>query len=211
MATMRTDLAQVRAVARAQGATVNDVVLVAVTGALHALLDDVGEQVGELVVSVPVSARAATTAADLGNAVGVMPVRVPLTGATGPDLATVAELTRAQKSAVRGSSALLVGPVFRALAALGLLRGFVERQRLVNTFLTDIRGPARPMTFTGVPVDEVLPVTVTAGNVTVAFAAFSYAGALTVAVIVDPDRMPDLDAVTTALATRFRSLGLEVL
>jgi WS/DGAT/MGAT family acyltransferase len=210
VATVSTDLAQVRSLAHRHGATVNDVVLVAVTGAVNALLTDVGESIPELVVSVPVSARSATTAAELGNAVGVMPIRVPLGAPGGPDLEQVAALTRAQKSAARGSSALLIGPAFRALAALGVLRWFVERQRLVNSFLTDLRGPAQALTFAGVPVEEVVPITTTAGNVTVAFAAFSYAGALTIAVVVDPDRVPDVEFVTGALRARLRALGLKV-
>ena len=136
-----------------------------------------GEHPPALVISVPVSARTATTAADLGNRVGVMPVRVPMVEPAKTRLRQVAALTRTQKTTSRGSSAALVGPVFRLLAALGLLRWFVDRQRLVNSFLTNIRGPAEQLRFTGVDVDEVVPITVTAGNVTVAFAALSYAGA----------------------------------
>ena len=157
---------------------------------------------------MPVSARAATTAADLGNRVGVMPVRVPLVEPANARLVQVAALTRVQKTASRGSSASLVGPIFRLLAALHLLRWFIERQRLVNSFLTNIPGPADRLRFTGIDVDEVVPITVTAGNVTVAFAALSYAGMLTVAVIVDPDRAPDLSALTTALQTELDSLGV---
>ena len=102
-----------------------------------------------------------------------------------------------------------MGPLFRLLAAVGLLRWFVDRQRLVNSFLTNIRGPAEPLSFTGVDVDEVVPITVTAGNVTVAFAALSYAGRLTIAVIVDPDRVPDLTTVTDALQAQLDTLGVE--
>ena len=37
------------------------------------------------------------------------------------------------------------------------------------------------------------------GNVTVHFTVMSYAGTLTIAVIADPDRFPDLDLLTDAL------------
>ena len=47
-----------------------------------------------------------------------------------------------RKTAARGTSAALLGPLFRLLARTGLLRAFVNRQRLVHTFATNLRGPA---------------------------------------------------------------------
>ncbi|MGV1028005.1 MAG: wax ester/triacylglycerol synthase domain-containing protein [Dermatophilaceae bacterium] len=208
MGTVRVGLGGIHDLAERNAATVNDVLLTAVTGAMATLLRGAGEACGELVVSVPVSARSATTAARLGNRVGVMPVRVPLVEPPEARLRQVAGITRAQKVAHRGSSSALVGPLFRLLAAVGLLRWFVDRQRLVNSFLTNIRGPAAPLRFAGVEVAEVVPVTVTAGNVTVAFAALSYAGSLTIAVIVDPDRIADVSTVTHALRAQFVALGI---
>ncbi len=206
--TVSVDLAGTREVADQHSATINDVLLTAVTGAMQSALQTAGEHPPALVISVPVSARAEATTAHLGNRVGVMPVRVPLVEPARARLMQVAALTRAQKTSSRGSSAALVGPVFRLLGALHVLRWFVERQRLVNSFLTNLPGPVQRLSFTGVPVGEVLPVTVTAGNVTVAFAALSYAGTLTIVVIVDPDRVPDLTALTTALQAELDSLGV---
>ncbi|MGV8976715.1 MAG: wax ester/triacylglycerol synthase domain-containing protein [Cellulomonas sp.] len=205
VATVEVDLALVRAAGRRYGATVNDVLLVAVTGAMARILRDRGEDVADLVVSVPVSARASTTSHDLGNRVGVMPVRAPVQGSVPIRLARVAELTRVMKSQARGSSAALVGPVFRLLAAAGLFGWFVDRQRLVNSFLTNMAGPNRPLTFAGARIVRIIPVTITAGNVGVAFAALSYAGRLTVTVIVDPDVVPEADAVAAALAVELRA------
>ncbi len=48
------------------------IILAAVTGALHTLLLRRGEDVDALVVSVPVSARAAATTSQLGNQTGIM-------------------------------------------------------------------------------------------------------------------------------------------
>jgi len=205
--TVEVDLAPVRAAGRRHGATVNDVLLVAVTGAMARTLRGRGEDVAGLVVSVPVSARASTASHDLGNQVGVMPVRVPVHGSVPVRLARVAELTRAQKTHARGASASLVGPLFRLLAAAGLFRWFVDRQRLVNSFLTNMPGPAAPLAFAGARVLRVIPVTITAGNVGVAFAALSYAGRLTVSVIVDPDVVPEAGAVAEAVATELRAVA----
>ncbi|MDI9974640.1 wax ester/triacylglycerol synthase domain-containing protein [Rhodococcus sp. IEGM 1307] len=195
----------VRAAGRRSGATVNDVLLVAVTGALAELLRERKEFPQELVVSVPVSARSATTSGHLGNQVGVMPVRVPLVGSFEERLAAVSRVTRARKMRTRGTSSTLIGPLFRILAAVRLFRWFVDRQRLVNSFLTNLPGPPGQLVIAGAPITGITPITVTAGNVGVAFAALSYAGTLTVTIIVDPDVVPEVRELAAALHEQFRA------
>ena len=203
---VHTDLDRVQRVARANGATVNDVMLAVITGALHTLLARRGEDVPALVVSVPIAARPATTTADLGNRTGVMPVRVPRSRDPLPTRAAhVATLTRTQKSRDRGASMTVVGPAFRAAAALGVFRWMIARQRLVNTFLTNLIGPTQAVTLANLPIRRIVPITITAGNVTVAFAVLSYAGELTVTVITDPDATPDADLLITALHAELAS------
>ncbi len=204
--TVEADLAAIREVAHAHGATVNDVMLAATSGALHTLLVHRGEDAPDLVISVPVSARTRATTAALGNQTGVMPVRVPTIGSPEARLGEIARITSAQRTTARGSSAALVAPAFRLLAAVGLFRPLIDRQRLVNSFLTNIRGPAEPLTLHGAPITQIVPVTITAGNVTVAFAILSYAGTLTTTVIVDPDAVPDVTALATALRGELESL-----
>lgn len=200
------DLASVVQVAHAHGATVNDVVLTAVAGALAALLAGRGETLPRLVVSVPVSARAATGPVEVGNQVGAVPVSLPTGGRPDERLAAVAAITRAHKTQTPGASAALLQPVFRTLAAAGLLGWFVNHQRLVNTFVTNLRGPADPMTFMRAPVTAVIPVSGIQGNATVAFAVLSYAGALTITVMVDPDVVQELLEIITALRAELGEL-----
>jgi diacylglycerol O-acyltransferase len=206
--TVEAELAAVRDVAHAQGATVNDVMLAAVSGALGTLLEHRGERAPALVISVPVSARTRATTTDLGNQTGVMPVRVPLTGPREVRLRQIARTTAHQRTSARGSSSALVAPAFRLLAAVGLFRPLIDRQRLVNSFLTNIRGPAERLTFGGARITQMVPITITAGNVTVAFAILSYAGTLTITVIVDPDAVPDVGLLTHALESELEALGI---
>lgn len=204
--TVQAELAAIQEVAHAHGATVNDVMLAAVSGALHTQLVHRGESMPDLVISVPVSARAQATTAVLGNQTGVMPVRVPAIGPWEVRLDEIARITAAQRTSTRGASAALVAPAFRLLAAVGLFRPLIDRQRLVNSFLTNIRGPAESLTFHGAPITQIVPVTSTAGNVTVAFAILSYAGTLTTTVIVDPDAVPEVEDLATALEDELQSL-----
>jgi diacylglycerol O-acyltransferase / wax synthase len=188
----RATLATVRAVAHAHNATVNDVVLAAVAGALHTLLRFRGETVDTLVVTVPVSARRTAGATVLGNQVGVMPVTLPLIGDPLRRLEAIARITQNRKVAMPGTSAALLGPPFRALARLGMLELFINRQRLVNTFVTNLRGPETRLSFLGAPITDVIPVSLISGNVTITFAVLSYAGTLGVTVVADPEHCPDL-------------------
>jgi diacylglycerol O-acyltransferase / wax synthase len=199
LAVARADLAAVRRVAHARGGTVNDVVLTAVGGALGAVLRRRGESVDRLVVSVPVSGRRQATADRLGNQVGVMPVEVPTGGDALDRLSAVARTTRAGRARHRGGSAALLAPAFRVLARLGLLGPAVNRQRLVNTFVTNLRGPTERLSFLGTPVAEVIPISSAMGNVSTAFAVLSYAGTLVVTTVSDTDGCPELPLLAAEL------------
>ncbi len=193
------ELAAIRDVGHMHGGTVNDVLLAAVAGALRTLLAARGAQLDEVTITVPVAARQSASGGELGNQIGIMPVTVPATGDLGTRIARTAEITRERKSRARGSSAALFVPAFLLLARTGLLRWFITHQRAVQTFLTNLRGPEHPLTFGGAEVRAIIPVPATTGNVTVTFAAASYAGTLRVTVLSDPDGMPDAPALTAAL------------
>lgn len=196
---VRRELAPLLDAAHASSSTLNDVVLTAVGAALGELLAGRGEPVTEIMVSVPVSGRASADATRLGNDVGVMPVGVPTAGPLVERLGRVRASTRLRKQAPRGASAALLQPVFRAAAAMHLLRHFVDHQRLVNTFVTNLRGPHRPVRLLGAPVSRLVVLGGLYGNVTAAFAALSYAGTLAITVLVDPDAVPDHALLTRAL------------
>jgi hypothetical protein len=184
--------------------TVNDLLLVAVADALGTVLAAQGEQLGSVVVSVPVSQRPGTPTGALGNRVGVMPVRVPSQGPLSERVHEVAATTRRRATSARrtgrlGPSQILTGPVFGLLRRLGLFRWFIDHQRLVDTFVTNVHGPQQPLSLLGVPVAAITPASPIAGNVTVGFTAFSYAGTLSVTVVADAGRWPDPRPIAAAL------------
>jgi diacylglycerol O-acyltransferase / wax synthase len=192
-------LASVHELGHAHGGTINDVILAAITGALRTLLAGRGEHLGLVTISVPVSARQEVTGGQLGNQVGSMPVSLPADGSLAARIIQIAAITRQRKTAAHGTSAALLGPPLRLLAATGLLRWFINRQRLVHTFATNLRGPGQPRAFAGAPVQAIIPIPSTTGNVTVTFAALSYAGTLLITVLSDPSQVPDVAVLTAAL------------
>jgi diacylglycerol O-acyltransferase len=205
-ATVRVDLGPLRMAAHAHQATVNDVVLSAVAAALHRLLAIRGEQLDDLVISVPFSARLQASADDLGNKSGVVPLHVLGVGDPARRLESLAVATRAAKQAQRGASTALLGPLFRLLAAAGLFRWFIDRQRLIHTFVSNVRGPESRLSFLGCSITSIIPLSAASGNVTVSFAALSYAGSLTITLIADPDTCPDLSVLRDALEEEARVL-----
>jgi diacylglycerol O-acyltransferase len=199
LALVHADLADLRAAAHADGGTVNDIVLAAVTGALRSVLLRRGENVDRFVISVPVSARVSASATRLGNQVGVIPLGLPASGHPRERLSAIAAISRQRKTASPGASAALMAPAFRTLARLGLLRWSLNRQRLVSTLVTNLRGPDTSLSFLGASVSRLIPVPSTMGNVTVAFGLLSYAGTLTLTVVADPERCTDLPVLVEAL------------
>lgn len=186
--------------AHARGCTLNDLVLSAITGALASALRARGEAPAALVVSVPISSRAGADATSLGNANGVAPVEVPTYPDPDSRLVRVAERTAARRGTSRGASAGPLGLAFRALARAGVFQRFIDRQRLVNTFLSNMRGPAEPLRLAGHRIASIVPLTMTPGNVGVCFAVLSYAGELVVSLLADPEIVAEQDELTRLVA-----------
>ncbi|MEZ5381265.1 MAG: wax ester/triacylglycerol synthase family O-acyltransferase [Microthrixaceae bacterium] len=206
LAVTRCDLATILKVARAHGGSVNDVVLAAVAGALGAVSESLGEPADRVVVSVPVTRRRDTTSTALGNQVGVVPMELPNLPDRRHRLRAVVEQGIRLRTTPRGASAQVLGPAFRALARLGCLGWLMNHQRLVNGFVTNLRGPEEELAFLTAPITDILPITGISGNVTVAFAVFSYAGALTITVVSDPEAISDPGQLLAALEVELGAL-----
>jgi WS/DGAT/MGAT family acyltransferase len=197
------DLRQVRELAHCNGATVNDLVLTAVAGALHQLLSGRRERLDTVVVSVPFAARTRTEPGQLGNRSGVIPVRLPTSGGFSERLSAVSAIMRAAKQYERGASTAVLGPAFRLLARLGAYQFFIDHQPFVHTFVSDLRGPDEPLSVLGCRVLEVVPLSVATGNVTISFTALSYDEHLVITMIFDPEACPDADRLSSALRSQF--------
>lgn len=198
-ATVACALDRVHETAHRHDATVNDVVLSAITGALHRLLAERDELAETIVVSVPFSSRGSAAASGLGNASGVIPLRLPATGDPAERLNVVAGITRTAKRSAPGASTAMLGPGFRLLARIGLYQRFIDHQRLIQTFVSNLKGPQNQLTIGGWPVVAVVPLSVAVGNVTVSFSVLSYCGTLTISLAADPDTCPDLDRLRQLL------------
>jgi diacylglycerol O-acyltransferase / wax synthase len=145
---------------------------------------------------------------DLGNANTPLVVAVPVAGDPTERLRRFAGTVHAARTAATAPPLIaLFGPAFRVLAALGGYSWYLAHQHRFHTLVSNVPGPAGPLSLTGRPVAAIVPVTAgEAGNVTVSFDALSYAGTLAVTVMADRDRVADLPVLTAALRAQLAAL-----
>ena len=106
-------------------------------------------------------------------------------------LERVADISRAHKQRVRGASIVVTSPMMRMLGAVGLMGWFMNHQRTITTFLTNLHGPDEQLSFLGVPLVDAVISSGVYGNVSVAFAVLSYAGTLGITITTDVEACPD--------------------
>ncbi|GAB48480.1 WS/DGAT/MGAT family O-acyltransferase [Mobilicoccus pelagius] len=226
--TVRSDLAEYRAIREAMGAarrpvdvTVTDVALTAVTGGLRMWLQARGEPVHSATTvraMVPVSIAEGGTDADTdGPSVGsseVVPCFVDLPvgePSARLRLERIAYQTRHQARSSRALSAeTLAGiagfapPTLHHLGAR--VAGAVSR-RMFNLVVTNVPGPQRPLYVAGARMVATYPVMPLLGGQTVAIGLTSYDGEVFVGLNADRAAMPDLDVLAAGIPEALAELA----
>ena len=193
-----------KAVKKALGGTVNDVVLAVVSGALREWLQDHGTRTEglELRAMVPVSVRSEGERNQFGNRVAAMRGPLPVYAADAVErLRLVTEGMRdlkASKQAV-GAEVLANLQEFAPPTMLALGSRINFSTRLFNTVVTNVPGPQFPIYMLGREMTEMVPLGFLAANHTVFFAIMSYNGKLAIGLLGDRDAMTDLDAIASGL------------
>jgi WS/DGAT/MGAT family acyltransferase len=205
-ALLGTDLDDIRRVARAYGATVNDVLMTVLAEGLRELLLARREPVDvALRAYVPVSLHRAGAGPAGGNVDGMMAVALPL-GVTDPvaRLRRIAAQTaeRKKRSRPAGGTLLRNGMVQRAFLRV------MARQRWANVYVANVPGPPAPLYLAGSRLLALFPVVPLTGNITVGVGAVSYAGQFNVTVVVDGDACPDVEVLTAGMREALRSLDV---
>jgi diacylglycerol O-acyltransferase len=201
------DLAGLREAEDAFGATVNDVLLAAVTAGLRKVLLSRGEAVAglEMRASVPVSSGAAD------QPEGMLLLALPV-GEEDPvrRLTTIAARTTALKRRLRSGGGTVFDvlrlPTPLARAAVRWLQHIAARG--INLFVTDVPGPPKPLFLAGARLLSAVPVAPLTRNVPLGVAALSYAGTLYAAVNADA-AVADLVVLSDAMEHEFATLVAE--
>jgi WS/DGAT/MGAT family acyltransferase len=198
------NLAEVKEIGHGYGATPNDVLITLTTAGLRAILTGRGESVEQLRVRAyaPVSLRRQMPGVAHGNRISQMVVHLPVDE---PDparrLRRIATETAERKVLPRAA----MGAWFRlGFVRRALLRAFA-RQR-VNTVITSVHGPRRPLYLAGARVIEIFPMLNLFGNQTLGVGALSYAGRFFIGVTADKDTYADLDVLEAAMRDELAAL-----
>ncbi len=191
-------LALVKRIARDHDATVNDVLLAAVSGALRHYLKARGGSAPEIQALVPFNLRPLDEPVprELGNRFGLVFLPLPV-GTSGSYRRLLAVHRR--MDAIKSSRE---GPVsYGILEAIGMTPTGIER-RVVDMFsgkgtavMTNVPGPRKTIYLAGAPVRTVLFWGPTSGHVGMSVAIFSYRGEVTVGLMVDARLVPDPDRI----------------
>jgi WS/DGAT/MGAT family acyltransferase len=203
-------LAEVKAVRRAGGCSLNDVVLATVAGALREYLADRGADPGRLDfrVSAPVSVRRPEERGALGNRVSSWIVRLPI-DLPGPEarLARVHEATRELKASRQAMGVELMMQVAEWTPPVLLSLGAQAVAGPINAVVTNVPGPQLPLYLLGARLLEMYPLVPLLPKIGLGVALFSYDGRLFWGFNADYDRVPDLERLPELVRRAFAELA----
>jgi diacylglycerol O-acyltransferase / wax synthase len=203
-------LAEVKAVARGTGTTINDVMLSALSGGLGAYLVERETPLENVRVLVPVNLRPLDKPLppELGNEFGFYFVDLP----TSRDLSTAERLAEMHRRVeeIKGSP--------EALVAFGVLAGLGAAPKLVEDIgvaffgskgagvVTNVPGPREPVYLAGARVDGIIGWVPRAGDMGFGVSIFSYAGEMTVGFSTDEHLMPDPERMQELVVAELEAL-----
>jgi diacylglycerol O-acyltransferase len=199
-------LADVKAIKRELGGTVNDVVLAAISGGFRALLMSRGESPRPHLVRtlVPVSVRAPGHENVYENQVSAILADLPV-----HIVDPVARLAaiRAELTALKESREIIVGEVLVALGrytpfplasrTVRLLLGLPQRE--IVTVTTNVPGPRQPLYALGRRLLEIIPYVPIASTIRIGVSIFTYCGNVTFGITGDFRTSPDLDVLARGI------------
>lgn len=204
-------LAEVKLVSRALGASINDVLLSCVAGALRDYLLTHGDGVDgcEIRAMVPVNLRPLDQTGDLGNRFGLVPLTLPV-GIANP-IARLIEVRRRMDELKGGYQAVLA---FGLLAVVGNtprpVQSFVLETlaRKATAVMTNVPGPQQPLYMAGARLSRMMFWVPQSGDVGMGVSILSYDGGVQFGLITDAGLCPDPQVIIDGFAVEFERLVL---
>jgi WS/DGAT/MGAT family acyltransferase len=204
-------LSEVKVIGRALGASVNDVVLSCVAGALRGYLAEKGDAIDGVMIRalVPVNLRPMEKAYRLGNQFGLVFLDLPI-GIENPVERLYA--VRANMNALKGS--------YQPVLALGLLAAMGSGPKALQDVLlqalarnatgvmTNVPGPQEPLYLAGAAIDSLMFWVPQSGDIGMGVSIISYNGAVQFGIITDSGLCPDPEHISDRFCAEFEKLVL---
>ena len=203
-------LDEVKAVSKAFGCTVNDVLIAAVTGAFRQYMISVGDDADELPdirATVPVNLRPLEHAQELGNHFGLVFLSLPLS-INNPLERLYAVNERMNELKCSKQAAVTLG----FLAALGMGPSAMQKPVLdllskkATAVLTNVPGPQRPLYLAGSKMKEMMFWVPQNGSVGLGISILSYNNKVFFGLISDNRLLPEPSAVIFRFKKEFEKL-----
>lgn len=194
-------IAQIKAIGRSADATVNDVLVAAVTGALSSYIRDEGHRPQDLTTMVPVNLRPVDKPLprELGNKFALAMLPLPLAE---PSPRHRLDAAKARMDRIKASPEVLI--TFGLINAIGLTHPRIE-DLLVDFFsgkaigvTTNVMGPLQDRYLAGSRIAGVLGWVPGSGHQTVGVCIFSYNQTVRVGFKVDAAVVPDAERLVAA-------------
>ena len=192
-----------------EGATLNDVFLATVGGALNLYLGSKGELPAQsMTAMVPMTLRGADKTADAGNQIGLAVMKLHT------EIADPVERLRAIRAGAGKAKALsedlgkdLAKQVFEVMptfAATTLTRNLMVPQ--MNVVASNVRGPDVPLYMAGARLVSFSPISIAIDGLGLNVTGFSYDGVMWVCVVACRDMLPDPAFFADCLRRSFQAL-----
>ncbi len=202
-------LEDLREMGHQTGTTINDIVLTAMAGSFRKYLQSRDGLVDEVTAVIPFNLRepGKPLPTTLGNLFGLVFLGLPVnTGNRRTRLQEIHERMDRIKHSPEGAIS------YGLLGALGKTAPQVEK-RLIDVFssrgtavITNVPGPREKVFLAGTPVAGVLVWAPSSGDIPMTVSIFSYAGEVTVGLMVDTGLIPDPDEIVRGFETELRAL-----
>jgi len=204
-------IVDVKAIKKAFGGTLNDVVLAIVSGAVRTFLTKRGLDADALDIRalVPVSVRAHDERGQLGNRVTQLTASLPVNL---DDPVQRLHVVHETTATLKESRQALGGEVLMAVGEWTLPQLVVQAARLAartrpySLIVTNVPGPQMPLYLLGALMRTAYPVVPLFQNLALVVGLFSYNGSLYWGLNADWDQIPDLRDFRRAIESAFREL-----
>ncbi|MDP2821331.1 MAG: wax ester/triacylglycerol synthase family O-acyltransferase [Sulfuritalea sp.] len=207
-------LGEVKALGKALGCSVNDILLSAVAGALRAYFLQKGETVRDVEVRgmIPVNLRSAKDEGTLGNRFGLGTLSLPVHEANPfARLFIVRERMNELKGSYQPPLTLAI------LAAVGVAPKIVQQQFLdilaakASTVMTNVPGPKQPLYLAGSRLDQCMFWVPQSGDIGIGVSILSYNDNVQFSLITDRHFVPDPETIAPLFAAEFEKMLLALL
>src|SRR6185436_4434804 len=199
-----------KALRRALGCTVNDVVLTIVTGAFREFLirRSVRPEEIDFRVQAPVSVRREQERGQLGNRISAWLLRLPLEESDPlRQLAAIHETTRELKESQQALGVEMMMTVMEAMPSVLLSLGARAASGAMNSIVTNVPGPQFPLYLLGAEMLAMYPQVPLFQNVGLGIALVSYNGRVCWGFNADRELVPDLGSFVADIERSLRRVA----